>query len=67
MQLSGPTIKRLNKETVSWALLDALNLPDEVIGEIVEIVWRSDELLEAHQNYVSRVNADQQSANPKEK
>jgi hypothetical protein len=47
--LSGPKLKSLNKETVSWALLDSLNLPAETIGEIIEIVWRSDELLEAHQ------------------
>lgn len=39
-------LKMLNKETVSFVLLNDLNLPSEVIGEIVEIIWRSDERLE---------------------
>jgi uncharacterized paraquat-inducible protein A len=39
-------LKTLNKETVSFVLLNDLNLPAEVIGEIVEIIWRSDDRLE---------------------
>jgi hypothetical protein len=39
-------LKTLNKETVSFVLLNDLNLPAEVIGEIVEIIWRSNDRLE---------------------
>ena len=39
-------LKTLNKETVSFVLLNDLSLPAEVIGEIVEIIWRSDDRLE---------------------
>ena len=39
-------LKTLNKETISFVLLNDVNLPAEVIGEIVEIIWRSDECLE---------------------
>lgn len=39
-------LKTLNKETVTFVLLNDLNLPDEVVGEIVEIIWRSDDRLE---------------------
>jgi hypothetical protein len=42
-------LKTINKETASWALMDALDLPPETIGEIIEVVWNSDSLLEAHQ------------------
>ena len=48
--LSGPKIKTLNKETVTFVLMENLELPDSVIGEIVELVWLSDELLESCQH-----------------
>ena len=54
--LSSPKIKTLNKETVTFVLMENLNIPDDVIGEIVELVWMSDELLEGCQRaYAERI------------
>jgi hypothetical protein len=54
---SGPKIKTLNKETVTFVLMENLNLPVGVIGEIVELVWLSNELLESCQiSYAARVD-----------
>lgn len=52
--LSGPKCKLLNKETVTFVLLESLNLPSETIGEIVELVWLSDDLLEELQQAFAR-------------
>jgi hypothetical protein len=45
--------KKLSKQTISDVLLANLELPSSVIGEIVELIWRSDDLLESAQQTLS--------------
>ena len=44
-----PKIKLLNKETVTLVLLRNLNISAETVGVIVDLVWKSDELLANYQ------------------
>lgn len=46
MVLSDPKVKSLNKEIVSQALLDNFDFSPELVCEIVECVWRSNEAVE---------------------
>ena len=47
--LEEPKIKLLNKETVTLVLLRNLNVSAETVGVIVNLVWKSDELLANYQ------------------
>ena len=47
--LEEPKIKLLNKETVTLVLLCNLNVSAETVGVIVDLVWKSDELLANYQ------------------
>ena len=47
--LEEPKIKLLNKETVTLVLLRNLNMSAETVGVIVDLVWKSDELLANYQ------------------
>ena len=46
--------KRLNKETITFVLLERLNMGRDEINAIVEMVWNSNEILESiqHENDV---------------
>ena len=46
MVLSGPKVKRLNKEMVTQVLLDNFDFSPELICEIVECIWRSSDAVE---------------------
>ena len=46
MVLSGPKVKRLNKEMVTQVLLDNFDFSPELICEIVECIWRSGDAVE---------------------
>ena len=40
------SLKTLNKETVTFVLMNDFNFSDQLVDEIVETIWRSDERLE---------------------
>lgn len=50
-----PKLKMLNKETITFVLQETFDMPPQLVAEIVECVWDSDEHLEAIQQYADRL------------
>lgn len=43
-------LKLLNKETVTWAIMEHFYFSGQLVDEIVETIWNSDKLLAGFQN-----------------